>query len=127
MSLEASGRFEVRMNPETGADAAVGRFTLGKTYFGGLDATSVGEMLAVGTETKGSAGYVAMERVTGRLNGEEGSFALLHSGIMNRGVPTLSVVIVPDSGTGALKTIAGSLLIEISGGVHTYVLRYSLT
>ena len=122
----AAGAFTVEMKPETGADAPVGRFSLLKRYSGDLQADSTGQMLAVGTEVKGSAGYVAMERVTGTLKGRSGSFALQHLGVMDRGGATLSVRVVPDSGTGDLKGLSGEMTITLTEGRHDYSLTYTL-
>ena len=107
--------------------AKLGRMSLEKQFHGELEATSVGEMLSVGTEVAGSAGYVAMERVNGTLDGRTGSFALQHSGAMTRGEPQLSVTVVPDSGTGQLAGIAGRMTIKIVEGKHFYEFRYTLT
>lgn len=123
----AVGAFTVEMKPETGSDAPVGRFSLLKRYSGDLQADSTGQMLAVGTEVKGLAGYVAIERVTGTLKERSGSFALQHQGVMDRGSPTLSVRIVPDSGTGELKGLAGEMTITISEGRHDYSFDYTLS
>jgi len=104
MTPHARGPFEVTMTPQapddTPAGAAVSRLSLQKQFHGALDATSTGQMLAVRTEIDGSAGYVAMEQVTGTLQGRRGAFALQHSGTMERGTPSLTVTVVPDSGTG---------------------------
>jgi len=83
-------------------------------------------MLAASTETKGSAGYVAIERVTGTLNGRKGSFVLQHHGIMDRGMPSLMVTIVPDSGTGELAGLKGKMEIRNDAGRHAYELEYDL-
>ncbi len=123
---EASGSFDVTLTPAGGADDAVGRLVLAKTFHGDLEATSVGEMLAFRTAVEGSAGYVAMERVTGSLKGRRGSFALQHSGTMDRGAPTLDVAVVPDSGTEELQGLTGRMTIEVAGGEHRYGLRYAL-
>ncbi len=123
---QASGSFEVRMTPETAPDAVVGRMSLDKRFHGDLDATGIGEMLARRTAVEGSAGYVAIEQVVGTLGGREGSFALQHSGIMDRGKPVLAITVVPDSATGALTGLSGSMTIEITGGQHHYKLRYQL-
>ena len=126
----ASGEFEVKMTPQPADDkspgAAVGRFSLDKTFHGDLEGTSKGEMLAVMTTVEGSAGYVAMEQVTGTLNGRSGTFALQHNGVMTRGAPLLSVTVVPDSGTGQLIGLAGQLTIKIDGGKHSYEFEYTL-
>jgi hypothetical protein len=100
--------------------------SLDKKYSGDLDATAVGEMLSAGTAVKNSAGYVAIEKVTGTLHGRDGSFTLQHSATMNRGAPSLSITVIPDSGTGALAGITGSLQIIIEGKKHSYVFDYSL-
>jgi len=100
--------------------------SLDKQYSGDLDATARGEMLSYMSGVKGSAGYVAMERVTGTLAGRSGSFVLQHSATMNRGVPQLSVTVVPDSGADELTGIAGSLTIVIEGGKHSYEFEYTL-
>jgi len=87
---------------------------------------SKGEMLAAMSEVKGSAGYVAMERVTGKLKGKSGSFVLQHNATMNRGVPELNVIVVPDSGTGELVGISGKMNIIIGEGKHSYTLDYAI-
>jgi len=104
----------------------MGRLSINKTFRGDLQATSVGEMLSAQTEVKGSAGYVAMERVTGTLQGRSGSFVLQHSGTMNRGAPQLTVSVVPDSGTGELVGIRGTLSIQIADGKHSYSMDYEI-
>ena len=130
VTSRASGTFEVKINPLTphhkDESAPLGRLSIDKQFQGDLDATSKGEMLAAGTEVKGSAGYVAMERVTGKLRGRSGTFVLQHSGTMNRGSPTLSVTVVPDSGTGQLVGLDGKMTIKIEGGKHFYDFQYSL-
>ena len=98
----ATGRFTVTMKPDGGVDPAIGSMALAKSYEGDLIATSVGQMLAVRGAAEGSAGYVAIERITGSLHGRAGSVALQHDGIMDRGAPTLSVVVIPDTGTEEL-------------------------
>ena len=126
----AIGEFDVKMTPQTADDksagAAVGRYSLDKKFHGGLEGTSKGEMLAVGTDVQGSAGYVAMEQFTGTLKGRSGSFALQHSGTMTRGTPQLSVTVVPDSGTGQLAGLSGQMAIKIDGGKHSYDFDYTL-
>lgn len=127
---KTTGSFEVKMTPLSDesdiGDASVGRMNLHKTFHGGLDAVGKGQMLTMMTPIEGSAAYVAMERVSGSLEGRTGSFALQHSGTMNRGAQRLSIQIVPDSGTEQLTGIAGSLHIEIVDGKHFYTLEYSL-
>jgi hypothetical protein len=122
--MKASGTFEVKLTPV--GDSEIAQRTIEKTFSGDLAATSIGVMLAVGTATKGSAGYVALEKVTGALAGKRGSFALQHFGIMNRGAPELIVRVVPDSGAGELAGIAGSMTINIVEGKHLYELEYTL-
>lgn len=130
MTNRASGTFDVKMTPQATADkgeeAAIGRYSLDKTFHGDLNGTSKGEMLAVGTAVEGSAGYVAMEQVKGTINGRSGSFALQHTGTMNRGAAELSVTVVPDSGTGQLAGLAGTMTIKIENGKHLYDFEYTL-
>ena len=125
MSMRASGTFDVKLTPV--ADGSpVGRMTLDKTFHGDLEATSVGQMLAIRGIFETSAGYVAMERVHGKLNGLEGTFALQHSGTMDRGAPSLSIAVVPDSGTGDLVGLSGTMTIVITDGKHFYEFDYRL-
>lgn len=130
MSGEASGTFDVTITPQPADDYAdgqvLGRNTLDKRWHGGLTGTSRGQMLSAITPTRGSAGYVAIERVTGTLDGRAGSFVLQHDGLMTRGERMLTITIVPDSGTDALTGIAGTLTLEITGKVHAYRLSYTL-
>ena len=130
MTKHASGTFEVKMTPQTPEDktkeAAIGRFSLGKQFHGDIEGTSQGEMLAVGTAVKGSAGYVAMEQVSAALNGRRGTFALQHTGTMTRGTPELSVTVVPDSGTGQLSGLSGRMTITIVDGKHLYEFDYTI-
>lgn len=130
METHAKGSFEVKMTPQTWGESPVdktlGRFMLDKQYHGDLEATSQGQMLSGGDVGKGSAGYVAIEKVTGTLQGRAGSFLLQHNGIMNRGVPQLTITIVPDSGIGELTGLAGAMNIQIADGKHSYELTYTL-
>lgn len=105
---------------------ALGRMALDKRYHGELEATSVGQMLALHGDEKGSAGYVAIERVSGSLHGRSGSFALQHFGLMDRGEKVLRIDIIPDSGRDALSGIRGSMDIQIEAGKHFYTLTYTL-
>ncbi len=130
VTKRAKGTFEVRMAPQAPdasvGDPSVGRFGLDKQFQGDLAGTSRGQMLAVRTLVEGSAGYVALEKVDGTLEGRKGAFVLQHNGLMDRGKPSLSITIVPDSGTGELSGIAGTMTIEITGGKHFYELVYTL-
>lgn len=130
VSEHARGTFEVKMAPlppdDPAADASIGRMSIDKQFHGDLEANSKGQMLSAMGSVKGSAGYVAMEQVSGTLKGRRGSFVLQHSGTMNRGVPQLIVSVVPDSGTDQLTGIAGVLEIIIEGGKHSYNFEYSL-
>lgn len=113
MTNHASGTFEVKMAMQpVEENAPLGRFTLEKEFQGDLQGTSKGQMLAISSAIEGSAGYVAMEQVAGTLSGRSGTFALQHNGIMNRGVPQLSVTVVPDSGSGDLVGLSGQLDIK---------------
>ena len=126
----ATGTFEVKLNPQELADKAasttLGRLSIDKQFHGDLGATSKGEMLSAGTSVKGSAGYVAIERVSGTLQGRNGSFVLQHSGTMARGDFQLSVTVVPDSGTDQLAGLAGKMAINIIDGKHLYDFEYTL-
>lgn len=126
--MKVSGEFEVKVTPQPDdkgeAGAGLGRMSLDKKYLGELSAASVGEMLTAMTATKGSAAYVAVERVTGELAGKSGSFMLHHTGVMERGAARLDVKVVPDSGTGELAGIAGTMAIRVEGGKHFYEFEY---
>jgi hypothetical protein len=127
--MTATGTFEVKMKPQTdenAGDPTIGRMSLDKQFHGDLEATSKGQMLAVQGEIKGSAGYVAIERVVGALSGRTGTFVLQHAGTMNRGVPEQSVTVVPDSGTGDLSGLIGKMTIKIADGKHSYEFDYKL-
>jgi len=129
MTTRATGTFEVKLSPQVDGEeggACVGRMLIDKRFSGDLEATSRGQMLAVRTSTEGSAGYVAMELVTGKLAGREGSFVLQHAGTMERGAQRLSIEVVPDSGTGGLEGLAGRMEIDFSGGGHSYSFDYTL-
>jgi hypothetical protein len=129
-AMRARGPFEVKLTPramDAGAEGApLGRMSLDKQFHGDLEATSKGEMLSAGTPVKGSAGYVAIERVSGTLHGRTGTFVLQHSGTMTRGVPHLTITVVPDSGTGQLTGLAGTMTIQIADGKHSYEFVYTL-
>jgi hypothetical protein len=126
----ASGTFEVTLTPlapaQDTAGSGLGRMAIDKRFAGDLAGTSRGEMLTAMTGTKGSAGYVAIERVTGTLQGRQGSFVLQHSGTMTRGEPGLRITVVPDSGTGELAGLTGSMTIVIADGKHSYLFEYTL-
>ena len=126
----ATGTFEVKVEQQgeldKAAGSALGRMSLDKQIHGQLEGTSKGQMLTAGTDVKGSAGYVAIERVTGTLNGKSGSFVLQHSGTMNRGAFHLSITVVPDSGTGQLVGLTGTMNITVADGKHSYEFEYTL-
>jgi hypothetical protein len=129
MAKRAGGAFDVKMTPQAaseGDDSNLGRMSLDKQFHGDLEATGKGQMLAAMTEVQGSAGYVAMERVSGTLGGRKGTFVLQHSGTMNRGEPQLSITVVPDSGTGQLVGLSGKMSINIAEGKHSYDFEYTL-
>jgi Protein of unknown function (DUF3224) len=128
VSHRATGPFDVKIAPlETyvKGDAGLGRFSLDKQYHGALEATAAGEMLSAGSAAS-SGGYVAIEKVTGTLDGRSGTFVLQHSATMDAGTPHLSIAVVPGSGTGALVGLTGRMDIVIEGGQHSYVFEYSL-
>src|SRR5215210_1708018 len=130
MPTRASGTFEVKLSPQAlhhqTEDKALARLAIDKQFHGDLEATSQGEMLSAGTAVQGSAEYVAIERVTGKLNGRSGTFVLQHSGTMTRGTPQLSITVVPDSGTGELVGLTGTMTIDIADGKHSYTFEYTL-
>jgi hypothetical protein len=126
----ATGRFEVTVTPqpaETGiGDPVIGRMALHKVFEGPVAGEARGQMLATRTATPGSAGYVALERFEGVLAGRPGGFSLQHSGTMERGAPSLSLHVVPDSGTGGLAGLRGTRAIRIEDGRHFYDFDYHL-
>ena len=130
MPTHASGTFEVKLVPQPPHDkaggATLGRMSIDKQFHGDLEGASKGQMLAASTRVKGSAGYVAIERVTGTLRGRKGSFTLQHFGTMTRGAPHMMVSVVPDSGTDELAGLAGTMTIKIEDGKHFYDFEYTL-
>lgn len=131
MRAHASGTFEVKVTPQRpdnkeAESANIGRMSLDKQFRGDLEAASKGEMLGVLTDVKDSGGYVAMERVSGTLNGLGGTFVLQHSGTMSGGARQMTVTVVPDSGTGKLAGLAGGMTIRIEDGKHFYEFDYTL-
>jgi hypothetical protein len=130
MTTHASGTFDVKTKPQAPednvGDPTIGRMSIDKQFHGDLEGTSLGQMLAAMTNVKDSAGYVAIERVRGSLHGRRGSFALQHTGTMNRGVPGLVITVVPDSGTDQLAGLAGTMTIDIVDSKHFYTFDYTL-
>ncbi len=134
MTMHAAGPFDVKLKPldqyNTNESSNLGRMSIDKEFHGDLEATSKGEMLTAMGTVQGSAGYVAIERVSGTLNGRSGSFALQHSSTMTRGKPSQSIIVVPDSGTGDLAGLDGSMTIVIADHdgqrKHCYEFVYSL-
>ena len=130
MTARATGTFDVKLNPlANDADpqgSTLARLSIDKEFKGDIEGTSKGEMLSAGTQVKGSAGYVAMERVTASVHGKRGTFVLQHNATMTRGAPQLHIAVVPDSGTGELEGITGTLSIIIEGKKHSYQFDYSL-
>jgi hypothetical protein len=131
MSMTARGSFEIQRRDQSviydGQGTKLGRITFDKQFQGDLQATSVVEMLSAITDIKGSAGYVAIERVVGKLGGLAGSFVFQHSGTMNRGEAALDLKVVPDSADGELKGLSGALKIDIVEGKHFYVFDYEIS
>ena len=128
--MTATGTFDVKLVPQPSddkpEDATLGRTSIDKQFHGDLEGSSKGQMLTAGTSVKGSAGYVAIERVTGALHGRSGAFTLQHSGTMTRGTPKLKIIVVPDSGTDQLAGLSGRLTIKIEQGKHFYAFEYTL-
>ena len=129
MEQRAHGTFEVQLAPQPlthSGDTRRARLSIDKQFFGDLSATSRGEMLSAGGSVEGSAGYVAIEWVTGTLGGRRGSFALQHNGSMARGAPSLTITVVPDTGDEQLEGLTGSMTIAIVDGQHSYDFAYAL-
>jgi hypothetical protein len=130
MTTSARGTFEVTLTPQAPddatADSALGRMSIDKQFHGDLEATSKGTMLTAGTGVTGSAGYVAIEQVSGTLHARSGTFILQHNGTMTRGTAHLAITVVPDSGTGQLAGLAGTMTIRIADGAHAYDFAYTL-
>ncbi len=126
----ARGPMEVNIEPEAPFleqdGLKLNRNIVNKQFAGEMAGTSEAQMIAAFTATPGSAGYVAIEHFAGTVGGRSGSFVLQHSGTMNRGDAQLTVTIVPDSGTGELTGISGSLEIDNEDGNHSYTLDYKL-
>jgi hypothetical protein len=130
VTMRARGTFEVELTPEnpdgTRADSALGRLRIVKRFHGDLDGSSRGQMLTAMTPVEGSAGYVAIERVSGTLLGRAGTFVLQHSGTMSQGRQQLTISVVPNSGTGELAGLEGQMAITIANGRHSYAFEYTL-
>lgn len=129
--MKATGTFNVTLNPHdayaTGVDSiSLGRMSIDKTFSGDLHGISQGEMLSAMTSVQGSAGYVAIEQVTGTLGNHKGSFVLQHYGLMDQGKDSLILEVVPDSGSGELRGLSGKMSIHIADGVHHYEFEYQL-
>ncbi len=124
----ASGTFEVKLLPrqDEGGDPGLGRMTIDKTFAGDMTGTSVGQMLSAMGAVQGSAGYVAIERVTCTIGERKGSFVLQHFGVMDRGKPSLNITVTPDTGTDDFKGITGTFAIKIEAGKHYYTFEYTL-
>ena len=126
----ARGPMEVNIEPEEPFleqdGLKLNRNIVHKQFSGDMAGTSEAQMIAAFTATPGSAGYVAIEHFTGSVGGKSGSFVLQHSGTMNRGDAQLTVTMVPDSGTGELTGISGTLEIDNEDGNHSYVVDYEL-
>jgi Protein of unknown function (DUF3224) len=131
--VHATGTFIVKMGPAEASapaqQAGIGRMTIDKTFSGELAGTSQGEMLMSGTESTGAMAYVALERVTGELNGRSGSFVLMHNASMLKSHPSsaaMQVVVVPQSGTDELAGLTGNMTVTIDGGKHSFAFEYQL-
>ena len=129
MTQTATGPFDVKVIPQddNSSDPLLNRMVLDKQYHGELEATAKGQMLTAGTAVKGSGAYVAIEKVSGTLKGRNGTFILQHMGTMNQSKPELTIIVVPDSGTGELAGLSGKMKINIApDGKHSYELEYTL-
>lgn len=130
VTMIASGTFDVKVTPQQQSGDTTGTFGylfLDKQFHGDLKGISKGQMLGAQTATKGSGGYVALELVTGTLNGKQGSFILQHKGTMRKGDYVMQVTVVPDSGTEELAGIDGSMTILIEGNKHSYKFEYTFS
>ncbi len=124
--MHAKGPFDVKLAPLESYNKDLGRMSIDKQFHGDLEATSKGEMLSFLDREKQSGGYIAIERVSGKLGGRSGSFVFQHSSTMTRGKPAQSIIVVPDSGTGELAGLSGSMVVNIAeGGAHSYDFEYS--
>jgi hypothetical protein len=129
VTKHANGPFDVKLTPQEDkvGDPAIGRMSIDKQFHGDLEGTSKGQMLASMSSVKGSAGYVAIEKVTGTLQGRSGTFVLQHNATMDRGTPNLTIIVIPDSGTGELQGLTGKMTINIAAeGKHSYDFEYTL-
>ena len=128
MTRHATGTFEVKLTPQDdkSEDRSLGRMTIEKQWQGDLEGTSTGQMLTGGDVRSGSAGYVAIEKFTGKLGGRKGSLIFQHSATMTKGKGDLMITVVPDSGTDELKGISGKLTIKIENGKHSYEFEYAI-
>jgi hypothetical protein len=130
MKMQATGTFDVKVLPLPADDSVdtggFGRLSIDKQFSGALKGTSKGQMVAGMTAVEGSGAYVALERVTGTLNGRTGTFVLQHNGVMSRGAQEMRITVVPDSGTGELTGLTGAMKIIIAGGKHSYEFEYSI-
>jgi hypothetical protein len=130
MTHLAKGTFDVRLASESlsaiAAETQIARLSIDKQFSGDLEGTSNGEMLAARSDIEGSAGYVAIERVSATLHGRRGTFVLQHSSTMTRGAPRQSISVVPDTGTGELTGLSGTMTIIITDGNHFYEFEYSI-
>ena len=130
VTATASGTFEVKITPQPADEyadgATLGRLTIDKEFSGDIQGTSRGQMLSGMGGVKGSAGYVAIERVSATLGGRRGSFILQHSGTMDRGAQGLVITVVPDSGTEELAGLRGTMRLDTGGGRHAYEFDYTL-
>ena len=131
MAHHAAGTFDITLAPQkpdskATEGAALSRMSIEKEFHGDLEANSLGEMLSAITDVKGSAAYVALERVNGKLLGRTGTFLLQHNGTMTRGIPHLTVAVVPDSGTGELHELSGTMTLRNEGGQHFYTFDFVL-
>lgn len=127
MKTKAMGSFDVKMTPQAVDNGSqLGVMDLEKTFYGDLEASSRGYMLAAQTAVSGSAGYVAIERVSGVLNGRKGTFVIQHTGVMDKGAPSLTIAVVPDSATDQLEGLTGHMVIIVEDGNHAYEFDYEL-
>ena len=129
--MHASGYFDVTLAPQAADNpqvrtAQIDRLSIDKKYHGDVKGTSTGQMQAI-KDDRDTGAYVALEKVVASLKGRSGTFMLMHYGYMNQGaVGRWLVEIVPNSGTGGLAGLSGTMKIIQKDEKHYYEIEYAL-
>jgi hypothetical protein len=128
MTNHAKGTFEVKMTPleDKTLEAGIGRMNDDKQLHGDIEGTGKSQMLYAYGDKKESGAYVAIEKISGTLNGRKGTFILYHAGSMTAAGQEMNIYVVPDSGTDELTGISGKFNIIITDGKHSYDFEYTL-